>query len=129
MENMVPSCLKMCASSSYFSGNRWLRNIKALTPLFSDIHGPWLHEGTSKVRIYSKDWLIKYKPNGTTLKKEFKKIILNMFASQLCKKKLVNFLIKFKLTGFVARRTKEKWNENVSRNVFFVKIWLTKLKI
>ena len=48
MEKKVPSFHKMCASPCYYSGNRWLRNIQASTPPFTDVHGPHLHEGTSK---------------------------------------------------------------------------------
>ena len=48
MEKMVPSFLKTNASPCYYSGNRRLRNIQASTPLFTNIHGPHLHEKTSK---------------------------------------------------------------------------------
>ena len=59
-------------------------NIQASIPLFTDIQGPSLHEGTSqKIKICSKNyWLkmclyvlhinkcwCKYKPNGSTVKK------------------------------------------------------------
>ena len=43
-----PSFLIMCASPCYYSGNRWLKNIQASTPLFTDVHGPHLNEGSSK---------------------------------------------------------------------------------
>ena len=33
----------MCASSCYYSGNKWLKNIQASTPLFTDVL-----EGASK---------------------------------------------------------------------------------
>ena len=58
MEKKVPSFLRMCASLCYYSGNRWLRNIKALTPLFTDVRDPRLLEGTSKKlrSLWKFDW-------------------------------------------------------------------------
>ena len=48
MEKKVPPFFKMCARPCYYSGNRYLRKTQALTPLFTDIHDPSLHERTSK---------------------------------------------------------------------------------
>jgi hypothetical protein len=83
MEKKVPSFHKMCASPCYYSGNRWLRNIQASTPPFTDVHGPHLHEGTSKHEDLLKVWLkmclyVLYKtcagvnidPMGQTFKKK-----------------------------------------------------------
>ena len=42
------SLFKICASPVYYSGNRRLEKIQALTPLFTDVHGPCLHEEKSK---------------------------------------------------------------------------------
>ena len=43
-----PSFLMMGASPCYLSGNMCLRNIQAMNPLFTDVHGPHLRKRTSK---------------------------------------------------------------------------------
>ena len=48
MEKKMPSFLKICASSCYFSENMLLQSIQALTPLFTDLLGTHLHDRTFK---------------------------------------------------------------------------------
>ena len=48
MDKKVPSFHTMCASPCYYSGNTGLWNLQASTPLFTDVHGPHLHEETYK---------------------------------------------------------------------------------
>ena len=51
MEKKVRSLLKMCASTFYYSGNRWLRIIQASTPLFTDVPGPLSIKEHLKINI------------------------------------------------------------------------------
>ena len=48
MEKKVPCSHYMCARLYYNFGNRWLRNIQTPTFLFTELHGPRLHEGASR---------------------------------------------------------------------------------
>ena len=80
MENKVPS-FKMCANPYFYLENISLGNLKVLTLPFTDVHGPRLHEGTSKyedifesltVFVYDICTIlcdgVQYRPNGSSCK-------------------------------------------------------------